>query len=212
MVYGRATPKPTHDDHEMEVASRRDHFTSSVFIIIPLSRDRQSHQRAMATASMKKEMVLDRLGGTDALRAAVDEFYLRLVKDEELQPFFEGVNVKLLKWHQYNFMSIAFTEIPEDLDVPALIRTKHARLFLDGLTETHFDIVAGHFVATLKHLKVKQPVIDEAVGVIAPLRPVFAEAAIEAQKEKQKKLIMRIAILIALLAVAAIYYTQNMGK
>jgi len=163
----------------------------------------------MVNESTKKAVLLERIGGTAALRAAVDEFYARLIEDNELQPFFEGVNVKLLKWHQYNFMSIAFTEIPEDMDIPALIQTKHSRLFMDGLNEKHFDIVASHFVATLNHLGVKQPEVDDAVAVIAPLRPLFVASAIEAQKEKQKKLVMRIAILIALLSVAAYYYMQQ---
>jgi hemoglobin len=48
----------------------------------------------------KTEVLLERLGGQKALRAAVDEFYLRLTGDKELARFFEGVNVKLLKWHQ----------------------------------------------------------------------------------------------------------------
>lgn len=57
--------------------------------------------------SVKEKLLLERIGGTEALRAAVDEFYSRLLEDEALKPFFEGVNIKLLKWHQYNFMSIA---------------------------------------------------------------------------------------------------------
>lgn len=52
-----------------------------------------------ASDSAKKAVLLERIGGTDALRAAVDEFYLRLTSDEELKPFFEGVNLKLLKWY-----------------------------------------------------------------------------------------------------------------
>lgn len=157
----------------------------------------------------KKEVLLERIGGTDALRAAVDEFYVRLTTDEELAPFFEGVNVKLLKWHQYNFMSIAFTEVPDDMDIAALIHTKHQKLFDEGLSEVHFDIVAGHFVATLNHLGVKQPEVDEAVGVIAPLRLIFEREAIEAQQRKQKKLMFLFAILIAVLAVAAYYFMQQ---
>lgn len=158
--------------------------------------------------SAKKEVFLERIGGSEALRAAVDEFYARLTADEELQPFFKGVNVKLLKWHQYNFMSIAFTEVPEDLDVAMLIKQKHKNLFARGLSEKHFDIVAGHFVAILQHLGVQQTEVDDAVAVIAPLRPVFVEAAIEAKQEKQRKLMICGAILIAAMA-RAIYFLHG---
>lgn len=54
----------------------------------------------------KKTVLLDRLGGQEALRAAVDEFYVRLTADAELAPFFAGVNVKLLKWHQVRNVSV----------------------------------------------------------------------------------------------------------
>eukprot|EP00957_Ditylum_brightwellii_P102394 7805314-Ditylum_brightwellii.AAC.1 len=52
---------------------------------------------------------------------------------------------------------------------------KHFRLFEKGLNETHFDSVAKHFVETLQHLGVAQELIDEAVGIIAPLRDVFVK-------------------------------------
>lgn len=132
----------------------------------------------------KQATLKERLGGDDALKAAVDLFYERLTSDPELEPFFVGANIKLLKWHQYKFMSFAFTAIPQDMDVPMLIRTKHERLFRMGMNESQFDIVAGHFVETLKTLGVQQDLIDEAVGVIAPLRPVFVEGVKEAKKKK----------------------------
>lgn len=40
-----------------------------------------------------------------------------------------------------------------------------------GLTDAHFDAVAGHFVSTLKELGVAQPVIDEAAAVVLSTRP-----------------------------------------
>jgi truncated hemoglobin YjbI len=77
--------------------------------------------------------------------------------------------------HQLKFFKLAFTEIPPDFDVVAMILEKQLKLFEDGLNETHFDIVAGYFVATLQHFGVSQPLIDEAAGVIIPLRPVFEQ-------------------------------------
>ena len=79
-------------------------------------------------------------------------------------------------------MSIAFTEAPEGMDIAELIAVKHAHLFEKGLNEEHFDAVAGHFVATLQELGVQPDMIDEAVSVIAPLRPMFVEGAAKASK------------------------------
>jgi hemoglobin len=159
--------------------------------------------------SAKQEVLLDKIGGTQVLRAAVDDFYDRLVQDEELQPFFEGVNMKLLRWHQYNIMTIAFTDVPDGIDIAAVIKDKHKNLVANGLTEHHFDVFTSHFVTSLEHVGVKQAEIDEAIGVIEPLRVVFVEAAIEAEKEKQRKLMMRITILIALLAIAIYFYMEK---
>ncbi|GKY99835.1 hypothetical protein MPSEU_000937300 [Mayamaea pseudoterrestris] len=135
---------------------------------------------------MRKDATLfDRLGGLPALRAAVDEFYKRLLADPELFVMFEDVRMPLLKTHQLAFMKVAFSKIPDNLDVPKLIMTKHMRLFLNkGLNETHFDLVAQHLIDTLQHLKIKQHLIDEAIGVIAPLRGVFEQGGkLKVEKE-----------------------------
>mmetsp|Transcript_8137 Transcript_8137/g.24314 ORF Transcript_8137/g.24314 Transcript_8137/m.24314 type:complete len:281 (-) Transcript_8137:458-1300(-) len=117
--------------------------------------------------------LFDRLGGEGAITAAVDEFYARVVVDNDLERFFVGVPLDVLKEHQRKFMKMAFTSVPEDVDVEKYMFTKHYRFFAMGLNESHFDKVAGHFVSTLQHLEVSQNLIDEAVGNIAPLRPVF---------------------------------------
>mmetsp|Transcript_8138 Transcript_8138/g.24318 ORF Transcript_8138/g.24318 Transcript_8138/m.24318 type:complete len:419 (-) Transcript_8138:458-1714(-) len=150
-------------------------------------------ERAAAAAEEKdaadERQLLSRLGGDGALHAAVDEFYDRLMEDETLSRFFEGISVDNLKEHQRKFLRMAFTEIPASIDVVKFMHSKHERLFAMGLDETHFDAVAGHFVGTLNALGVKQREIDEAVGVVAPLRPIFEEGAAWANKhaEEEKK-------------------------
>lgn len=42
-----------------------------------------------------------------------------------------------------------------------------------GLDETDFDCVAGHLVDTMQSLGVGQEEIDEAVGIVGPLRDIF---------------------------------------
>lgn len=39
------------------------------------------------------ETLADKLGGEDAVTVAVDDFYKRLVGDETLKKFFEGVDM-----------------------------------------------------------------------------------------------------------------------
>lgn len=119
--------------------------------------------------------LFDRIGGEPALNAAVDGLYERLVVDEQVGKYFEGIAMDKLMEHQYNFMQMAFTEIPEGCDIAGMLTTGHTRLWAMGLDESDFDVVAGHFVATLQSLDVDQELIDEAVGVISPLRDIFEE-------------------------------------
>ena len=128
--------------------------------------------------------LLDRIGGDAALEAAVDQFYARVVVDPKLSEFFEGADLAFLKQHQRKFMKLAFTKVPEGLDVPQFIMNKHERLFSMGLNEEHFDLVAGHLVATFQALQVKQPLIDEAVAIVGPLRGAFEEGAKRPRKAK----------------------------
>lgn len=124
-----------------------------------------------------KSYVLDRIGGEPALQATVAEFYSRLIVDEKLEKFFRDVDVEKLKTHQFKFLKLALTKIPSTIDVPKLLLDKHARLFDMGLDETHFDVVAGHLVDTLKSLGVSDELVGEVVGIVGPLRGVFAEGA-----------------------------------
>lgn len=128
----------------------------------------------------------DKIGGEAAVDAAVEEFYIRVIADHKLASFFEGTDMKRLKNHQKKFFTIAFQGIPEGMNVARMLTISHKRLFQDqGLNETHFDLVATHFVGTLEHLQVPQELISEAAGVVLPLRAVFEAGAAEAQEEKK---------------------------
>ena len=137
----------------------------------------QEETKEAGPDSLHQGTLLSKLGGGDAIKAAVEEMYKRLVNDPETAVFFEEINMAFLKQHQIDFMKIAFTVIPDDLDVPALLKEKHAALFKSGLNAKHFDIVAKHFVGAMNHLNVPQELIDEAVAIIGPLRVVFEEGA-----------------------------------
>lgn len=131
-----------------------------------------------------KETLASRLGGTDAVKAAVEGMYTRILADEDLAPFFDNVNMTRLKLHQIEFMKVAFTHIPKGLDVAGLILEKHVKLFQDGLNESHFDKVAGHLIDTLQSLDVSQELVDEVVAVVGPLRPVFEQGALQAKEAR----------------------------
>ena len=123
---------------------------------------------------------------SEALSATVEIFYDRLVADEQLAKFFEGISIIRLKTHQKKFLTIAFTEIPTDLDMVAYMIDKHSRLFQElELNETHFDLVAGHLVAALQQLNVPENLIGEVVAIVGPLRAIFANEAERIKNENK---------------------------
>lgn len=129
------------------------------------------------SAPKRIQSLFAKLGGSNAVKAVVGELYQRLLLDEGMAPFFKNTNMASLKMHQAAFMKVAFTAVPESLDVPKLLLEKHMRLFEEGLNEHHFDVLAGHFIASCRHLDVDNELIEEAVEVVTTLRHVFEKGA-----------------------------------
>lgn len=133
-----------------------------------------------------KDALMKKLGGKDRLHAAVDNFYDKLALDPILYPFFQNSDVQLLKWHQFNFMSIAFSQVPEAFDVEELILKKHARFFDIGMDTKHFDRVLHHFERTLFELGVAPDIVQDALDMqLRPLRPVFERGVEEAAARRR---------------------------
>lgn len=82
-------------------------------------------------------------------------------------------------------MGIAFTALPENFDVRHLVLNRHQKLFDQGLDQTYFDVVMGHFVDTLREMKIDEDVVEHAIEVISPLRDIFVLGAQEAKDRKK---------------------------
>jgi truncated hemoglobin YjbI len=131
-----------------------------------------------------KDQLLAKIGGSAVLHQAVDRFYAKLVQDPRLHEFFAHANLAVLKWHQFNIISFAFTEIPEDFDIEDLILTRHRALFDEGLCESHFDVMMEHFDGTLRELQVEDQVIENAKLSVLHLRDVFQQGARDARQRQ----------------------------
>jgi hemoglobin len=162
-------------------------------------------------ANERRAIMLEKLGGKKVLREAIDKFYEKQINDPRLMCFFYGVNVEIIKWHQFNLMSIAFTEIPENFDLKELLLIRHQRLFDEGLNETHFDLVAQHFSDTLREMNVDPKLRDEALEVVMPLRDVFAQGVREAQGRAEsatRKRQVILALAVAFFAVGVVTFVR----
>ena len=124
------------------------------------------------------DSIYHRVGGAPALEATVDAFYVRVLADPELKPFFEKTNMTALKIRQRAFFGQALggPEVYRGRDM----RSAHVRF---QITQKHFDKVAGHLVDTLKSLGVDDEAIGEIIAAVAPL----AAEIVNTKESKEQK-------------------------
>jgi hemoglobin len=105
------------------------------------------------------------IGGAPTVRAAVDDFYARVLADQRLAPFFAGTDLQRLKAHQRAFIAAAIggPEVFSGRDMAS------AHTGLD-IGDGDFDAVIGHLAGTLTGLGVPQDTIGQIAGALAPLR------------------------------------------
>lgn len=109
---------------------------------------------------MDNNSLFEKIGGMNAVNAAVDIFYTKVLADSTINHFFTNVNMDTQAAKQKAFLAFAF-------GAPLAysgknMRDAHAHM---NLTEEHFNAVATHLVATLQELNVAQELIDEVVSI-----------------------------------------------
>lgn len=109
--------------------------------------------------------IYDSIGGAAAVRAAVDDFYARVLADPTLAPYFTGTDMTRLKSHQRAFIAAAIggPEIFAGRDMASA----HAGR---GITNADFDAVVAHLAGTLAGLGVPDETIGAIATALAPLR------------------------------------------
>jgi hemoglobin len=107
----------------------------------------------------------ERLGQQAGIRTAVDDFYVRVVADPELAPYFAGIDLGRLRRHQTALL-VQVTGGPVEYSGRDLA-AGHAGL---GITAADFDRVVGHLVATLTDLGVAAEDIGAVGAALAAHR------------------------------------------
>jgi hemoglobin len=115
--------------------------------------------------------IYDRIGGKDAVAAAVDALYARILCDHGLAPYFARTDMRRLKAHMRAFFAAA-------LGGPAVYGGRDMAAAHRGLdiTDAAFDAVVGHLVAVLEHLAVPAGEIASIGAALAPLREQIVQA------------------------------------
>ncbi len=112
--------------------------------------------------------LFDELGGAAAVDAAVDIFYGKVLADERLAGFFTKTDMEAQRAKQRAFLTVALGG-PNKYTGRGM-RAAHARAVEQGLTDVHFDAVAGHLAATLRELRVAEEKIDEVLAIVETTR------------------------------------------
>lgn len=110
---------------------------------------------------IEEKTLFEKIGGIDAVNAAVNIFYTKVLADDIIKHFFKFTEMKAQAGKQKAFLAYAF-------GAPLAYSGKSLRAAHSGmnLTEEHFNAVASHLVATLKELNVAQNLIDEVVAIV----------------------------------------------
>jgi len=121
----------------------------------------------MTTVSSNRSL-FDQLGGPPAVEAAVDIFYRKVLTDDRISHFFDGVDMDLQRAKQKAFLTMAFGG-PHNYSGKDL-RAGHARIQSMGLNDTHVDAVIELLGATLQELDVPDALIQQVAAIANSVR------------------------------------------
>ena len=116
----------------------------------------------------KANSVFERIGGMNAVNAAVDIFYQKVLSDESISHFFRHTDIKIQSGKQKAFLAYAFGA-PLNYTGKSM-RSAHRHLVEQGLNGEHFNAVAGHLAATLRELNVSEDLIEEVMSIAESTR------------------------------------------
>ena len=103
---------------------------------------------------MKETSLYEQIGGEEAIDTAVKLFYKKVLADDRIKHFFEGVDMIKQNKMQKNFLTFAFGG-PNNYTGRNL-KAAHSRLVSEkGLNDSHFDAVMENLGATLYRFGVR---------------------------------------------------------
>ncbi len=151
--------------------------SSMIYVIVGLMvlvvgvlvmRRGKSAEPAVQAAAQDQKTLYEKLGGASAVTAAVNIFYRKVLNDDRINHFFDGVDMHRQMVKQVEFLTLALGG-PNSYS-GADLRRGHAHLVGKGLNDTHFDAVLEHLGATLTELKVPAQLIAQAAAIVESAR------------------------------------------
>ena len=117
---------------------------------------------------MSDSTLFERLGGQEAVNTAVDIFYRKVLTDDRVNYFFDGVDMEQQIQKQKGFLTMVFGG-PNNYTGKNM-RDGHRHLVKRGLNDTHVDIIIEHLGSTLKELGANDQDISEVAAIANSVR------------------------------------------
>ncbi len=114
------------------------------------------------------QSLYEKIGGEAAVNAAVDIFYRKVLADDRINKYFEGVDMEKQAAKQKSFLTFAFGG-PNNYSGKDM-REGHKHLVEKGLNDSHVDAVIEDLGATLKELNVPDELISEVAAIANSVR------------------------------------------
>jgi hemoglobin len=106
----------------------------------------------------------DRIGGHDALEVIVEDFYCRVLDDDQLAGFYAGADMKRVKARQVEFLS-SILGTSMTYSGMSMRQVHEGR----GISMHHFAMVAAHLADSLCAAGLHPDTITEILHAVAPL-------------------------------------------
>ena len=120
-----------------------------------------------------QETLYKRLGGYDAIVAVTNDFLGRLATDKSLSRFFVGVSDDSKMKISAHIVDLVCKVTGGPCTYSGRdMKTSHKGL---GITEADWNIMAGHFVATLNKFNVPKKEQDELLAIVATIKKDIVE-------------------------------------
>jgi hemoglobin len=117
----------------------------------------------------------EKIGGRDALEVIVEDFYCRVLDDDQLAGFYAGSDMRCVKVRQVEFLSSVLGG-PGPYTGASMRQVHEGR----GITMHHFAMVAAHLADSLCAAGLHTETITEILHAIAPLAGEIASEDVKA--------------------------------
>jgi truncated hemoglobin YjbI len=114
------------------------------------------------------DTLYETIGGRLTINAAVELFYQKVLADESLRPFFEGVGIDHLRSRQSMFVSMLLggRVVYTGKDIHAA----HEQPRKMGMNESHLDTFLKHFRESLEEVRVPPERLDTIIKLLQACR------------------------------------------